>query len=359
MDEDFMPGRTIDWVDLEKDAWMQVRPRASLSRPRATASEAGVVDVSVCIVNWNGCEMLRACLTSLLSQPQGAKLEIVVVDNASQDGAPDMVAREFPDVTLVRNAHNLGFSRANNQAAALAHGRYLFFLNNDTVIPPGVVGRLLAYAEAHPRVGMIGPRLRGTDGRIQASYRPRPTLAALLHRTLLLRATGLFRRMYKQYRREQFDPHRPRRVETLMGAALFLPRLVFEQCGPWDEDFTFGGEDLRFSDCIAQCYSLIFLPSVEITHHGGVSTRLHIGYAWSARAAGYAQYLRKSGYCRSALLLYKLLITLDVPLQVALLGMHYLVRRLRGQPARAKKSLLAWHGAFYFLTRGLIPFWKA
>src|SRR5262245_8477700 len=176
-------------------------------------------DVSVCVVNWNGREMLRGCLESLCRRPQGVRVEVVVVDNGSADGAPDMVAAEFPEVVLVRNAHNAGFARANNQAAARAAGRYLFFLNNDTLVPPGTLAALLAYAEAHPEVGMIGPRLRGADGRYQASYRPRPTLAALLHRTTLLRLTGLFRRAYREYRREQFDPHQARRVQTLMGAA--------------------------------------------------------------------------------------------------------------------------------------------
>src|SRR5712692_11955949 len=93
-------------------------------------SSAGPVDVSVCIVNWNCREVLRGCLQSLRSQPQDLRLEIFVVDNASADGAPAMVAREFPEVVLLRNADNVGFARANNRAARLASGRYLFFLNN-------------------------------------------------------------------------------------------------------------------------------------------------------------------------------------------------------------------------------------
>ena len=81
---------------------------------------AAVIDVSVCIVNWNGREMLRDCLESLLRRPQGVRLEAVVVDNASTDGAPEMVAEEFPEAVLVRNGANAGFARANNQAAARA-----------------------------------------------------------------------------------------------------------------------------------------------------------------------------------------------------------------------------------------------
>jgi GT2 family glycosyltransferase len=317
------------------------------------------IDVSVCIVNWNCRDMLRDCLASLHRQDQGTRLETVVVDNASADGAADVAAAEFPDVLLLRNATNAGFARGNNQAAARTRGRYLFFLNNDTVVPPGTLGRLVAFADAHPEIGMIGPRLRDGQGQFQASYRLRPTLAALLHRTHLLRWTGLFRQAYRRYRREQFDPHHRRPVDTLMGAALFLPRRVFAECGPWDEDFTFGGEDLQLSACVGRRYPLIFLPEVEIIHFGGVSTRQHIGYVSSHRAAGYAQYLRKSGYSRAAVLAYKLAVSLDAPIQFVVRGLQYLGRRLRHHPDEARKSLRAWQGVRHFLTRGLVPFWKA
>jgi GT2 family glycosyltransferase len=317
------------------------------------------IDVSVCIVNWNGREMLRDCLTSLCRRPQGARREVVVVDNASGDGAPDMVTDCFPDVTLIRNPDNRGFARANNQAAARARGRYLFFLNNDTLVPPGTLGRLVAFAEAHPEVGMIGPRLRGDDGEVQASYRPRPSLGALLHRTMLWRYTGLFRRAYRRYRRERFEPDRQRQVETLMGAALFLPRRVFLECGPWDEDFVFGGEDLQFSASVGGRYSLVFLPDVEIVHYGGVATRQHMDYVAPARASGFARFLRKSGYSRSALLAYKAAITLDLPVQFLVRGLQYLGRQMRRRPAQAQKTLLAWRGARHFLVHGLVPFWKA
>src|SRR2546423_139423 len=113
--------------------------------------------VSVCIANWNCRDMLRACLASLRSKLQRERVEAIVVDNASTDGAAEMVAREFPRVVLVRNAENLGFSRANNQAARLARGRYLFFLNNDTLVPPGALRELVEYLRAHPEVGLLGP----------------------------------------------------------------------------------------------------------------------------------------------------------------------------------------------------------
>src|SRR5436190_2485883 len=153
-----------------------------LTAPVRSSSRPAAPDVSVCIANWNCAELLRRCLRSLFDQPQGAAFEVVIADNGSTDGAADMVAAEFPQVVLIRNPTNGGFARASNQAAAAARGRFLFFLNNDTLVPPDTLRQFLDLAEANPAVGMFGPRLRGADGLFQISYRRRPTLAALLHK---------------------------------------------------------------------------------------------------------------------------------------------------------------------------------
>jgi N-acetylglucosaminyl-diphospho-decaprenol L-rhamnosyltransferase len=338
--------RTAPRRGVRQSAWLQ------------SFLDEGPLEVSVCIANWNCRELLRDCLESLHDQPQGVRLETIVVDNASEDGAADMVAREFPEVVLLRNAENLGFARANNQAAQRARGRYLLFLNNDTVVPAASLHRLVEYAEAHPEIGMIGPRLRDGQGQVQVSYRQRPTTATLLHRTTLLRWTGLLRGAYRSYRRREFDPETTRPVEVLMGAAMFLPREVFVQCGGWDEDFTFGGEDLDLSLRVSMTRPVVYHPRVEITHYGRVSTRQHIGYASTHMMIGFARYLRKSGCSRGSLLAYKVVVSLDAPVQLAVKCVQYLWRRLRGRQEKAEKSLLALRGLAHFLTHGLLAFWR-
>ncbi len=338
-------------------------PTKARRRARGTAwqqsfLDAGPIDVTVCIANWNCRTMLRACLASLHDAPQGVRLETVVVDNGSTDGAADMVAREYPEVILVRNSENRGFARANNQAAALAKGRYLFFLNNDTVVPRHTLHRLVRYLEAHPEVGMVGPRLRDGAGRIQVSYRTLPTVAALLHRTYLFRWTRLFRAAYRQYRRHQFDPTRTRPVEVLMGAAVLLPRDAFFEAGGWDEDYTFGGEDIELSARVGQRRPLVYHPEVTITHFGRVSTRLNVRYSSPNVAIGFARYLRKNGASRPALWLYKLAVTLDAPIEWLAKAGQGIYRRWRGQDARADKSMLAAAGYWHFLRRGLPAFWR-
>jgi N-acetylglucosaminyl-diphospho-decaprenol L-rhamnosyltransferase len=317
------------------------------------------IDVTVCIANWNCRELLRGCLESLRDRPQGVWVETIVVDNASTDGAADMVAHDFPEVVLIRNAENVGFSRASNQAAEAARGRHLFFLNNDTVVPAGALRRLVAYADAHPEVGMIGPRLRDGRGRPQISYRRKPTVAALLHRTVLLRWTGLFRRASRRYRRADFNPLEQRRVEVLAGAAVFLPREVFLAAGRWDEGFAFGGEDIDLCVRVNELRAVVYLPDVEVTHFGRVSSRENVAFADAQLPAGHVRLLRKLGTDWAALLAYKALVTCDAPCACVAKWCQFGVRRMFSGRRKAARSQLAARGTWYFLTRGLGKFWKA
>jgi GT2 family glycosyltransferase len=338
---------------------MSLSPMETLipaSRQRTTDSGC---DVSVCIVNWNCREHLQGCLQSLREAASEVSLEVLVVDNGSTDGAADMVAELFPEVVLIRNAENVGFSQGNNQAARQARGRYVFFLNNDTVVPSGTLRGLLDYARAHPDAGIIGPRLCDEHGRVQVSCRSCPTLGALLHRITWLRWTGLFRRAYRRYRgRDNDDVSTPRPAKVLMGAALFMPRAVFRACGPWDEDYTFGGEDIELCERVGRRYRLVYHPSLAIVHYGRVSSRQHIGFAYSQTVVGVTRFLRKRGCSPAGLLFYKLAMTLDVPLRWFGHAVRYVWRRLRDQPLRAAKSRLLMQALEHFLKQGLAALWR-
>ena len=315
--------------------------------------------VSVCIVNWNCVALLRKCLVSLYDQPQGIDFETIIVDNASSDGAADMVAAEFPQIVLVRNGDNRGFSRGNNQAAHLARGRYLFFLNNDTELPPNSLAEFTHFADRHPGVGMLGPKLRGADGALQISYRTKPTLNAMLHRITFLRWTGLFRKAYYRYRRDTFEPDGVRNVEVLMGAAVFLPKTVFEKSGRWDERYRFGGEDLDLSTQVGRDHKVVYFSSVEILHYGRVSSRANVSFSAPNVAIGYVHYFRKAGVGPVALFAYKLLVTLDTPFQIAGKMTQAGLRLGRGRHIKAKKSWLAARGLWHFFRSELVRFWSA
>jgi N-acetylglucosaminyl-diphospho-decaprenol L-rhamnosyltransferase len=315
--------------------------------------------VSVCVVNWNCRDMLLNCLHSLHPRRQRLRIEIIVVDNASTDGAADMVEREFPCVKLIRNTTNAGFARGNNQAAAIARGRYLFFLNNDTLVPPGAIRRLVQHARTQPRLGLLGPRLRGGDGQVQLSARRRPTVAALAHRLLLLRWTGLFRRAYRRYRGREGESTNVGRAEVLMGAALLMPRRVLHAVGGWNESFTFGGEDIDLCTRVGRRFDVLHHPAVEITHFGRASSRQRIGFVHSHTIIGITHSLRDAGTSRTALAAYKLAFTIDAPLQWLLAAVRYAWARLRGRQATTQRALLEMRGVGYFLCRGLPAFWRA
>jgi GT2 family glycosyltransferase len=330
----------------------------AVARP-STEPSTNSIDVSVCIANWNCRELLRSCLDSLLRQPQGVTVEVLVVDNASTDGAPEMVAAEFPDVVLIQNKTNEGFSRANNQAARAARGQYVFFLNNDTVVPVNGLAKLLQYARENPNAGMIGPRLRDPDGQFQISYRRRPSVSALLHRTILLRWTGLCRKAYRTYRRGGYDPQHTGPIDLLMGAAVFMRRTVFLECGGWDEDFVFGGEDLELAARVGRRYPVHFFPEVDVIHYGRVSSRLNVGFSTESVAIGYVQCLRKTGSSPLALFVYKAIVTLDTPFQFLAILAQWMARRLAGRRTRAAKSRLALSGQVHFITHSMPKFWNA
>ena len=222
-----------------------------------------------------------------------------------------MVEREFPDVRLIRSPENVGFARANNQAAARATGHYLVFLNNDTEVPPRALRRLMRFALKNPQAGIIGPRLVDARGRTQLSCRAQPTVAALLHRTLLLRWTGLFRRAYRRYRGRDRQLGRVRSVEVLMGAALLMRRRSFKECGGWDEGFTFGGEDIDLCQRVCRTQEVLYYPAVTILHHGSVSSKRHVGYAYANTLIGITHALRTSGCSSFPLAFYKLIFTVE------------------------------------------------
>ena len=336
-----------------------VVPSPTLPSRSEIRTSAFDFDVSVCIVNWNCRDYLQACLQSLRETALEMSLEVVVVDNGSSDGAADMVAELFPEVVLIRNAENAGFARGNNQAAGLARGRYLFFLNNDTIVPYGTLRGLRDYAQAHPEAGIIGPQLRDEQGRPQLSYRLRPTLKALLHRITWLRWLGLFRRVYRHYRGRNNDVGRePKPVEILMGAALFMPRTVFRACGAWDEEFTFGGEDIDLCARVGRRYRVIYHPGLEIVHFNRTSSRQHIGFSYSHTIIGITRFMRKHGCSPVGLFFYKLALTLDAPLRWFSHATHYVCRRLRRQPRRAAKSRLVMRALEHFLLRELPALWR-
>ncbi len=139
---------------------------------------------------------------------------------------------------------------------------------------------------------------------------------------------------------------------------MLIPRPVFERVGGWDEEFMFGGEDIDLSTRIRRDGQVIYHPGVKIVHYGRVSTRQHIGFASSHMNIGFLRFLRKNGNSEAALLLYKLVVTLDLPVQIIAKAIQFGWRMLLGHGDKAAKTKLALRGMTHFLRHGLTAFWR-
>jgi GT2 family glycosyltransferase len=132
--------------------------------------------ISVVTVTFNSAEYIRGCLDSLARSSAPLAVEHIVVDNGSRDASVEIVTREFPEAIVIRNEENRGFTAANNQGGAVARGRYVVFLNPDTLVPDGTLQTMLEILERHPDIGVLAPRLGWHDR--PPSWGPRRTLPA-------------------------------------------------------------------------------------------------------------------------------------------------------------------------------------
>jgi N-acetylglucosaminyl-diphospho-decaprenol L-rhamnosyltransferase len=232
------------------------------------------MDLSVVIVNWNVCELLRRCLLSVAKAlPPGLAAEVVVVDNASSDGSADMVRREFPAVRLVASDENLGYARGNNRGAAETSGRYLLILNPDTEVAGDALATMVHYLDEHPPVGAVGPQLRYADGTSQSSRRRFPTPATAFWESTLLQQWVPNNRAARRYHMADRPADAPQAVDWLVGAALMIRREAWRQIGPLDESFFMYFEELDW--CRrgrAAGWEIHYVPAAQVVHYEGKSS---------------------------------------------------------------------------------------
>jgi hypothetical protein len=225
--------------------------------------------VSIAIVNWNTRELLRACLASLPFDSPALALDVIVVDNGSTDGSPEMVAAEFPAVRLIRNTENAGFVRATNQGLLAGTGDFLFMLNSDTEVRPGCLERLVEVAASDPAIGAVGPRLLNPDGTPQVSVAPFPLV---IHRLLPSRFEHAYNVRVEQHLLASTSG--VSRVDWMSGAALLFRRDVLERVGPLDERYFMWYDDVDWAQKLRKAgYDRVFVPDAVIVHHGRSSAR--------------------------------------------------------------------------------------
>jgi len=322
------------WLDESSVVASEAQPAFGEAKP----------DLSVVIVNWNTKDRLRSCLESVVDRLASLEHEVIVVDNASEDGSADMVAETFPQVRLIRNEANIGFGAASNQAMRESRGRWLLLLNSDTVLIDDSVVGLFTMLDRDRRdagemadVGIAHCRLIYPDGRLQhTAYRFPSTRRALFEALGLYKLTPT-ERAADVLLAGYWDHAEERDVDWVAGAFMLLPRTVFEATGGFDERFFMYGEDLEWCYRIRdRGWRVRFFPRATIVHYDHQSADLKWGDKRIARCLKTEREVYAGRYGKAAAAALLLSRLLGQMLRVA----YYSVRvRLPGRRASSYEPM--------------------
>lgn len=233
------------------------------------------MDLSVIIVSYNTKDLLKQTIRSVIETTSKITYEIIVSDNDSTDGSIAMVKDKFPQVLLIENKANLGFSKGNNIAIKQAKGRYILLLNSDTVVQGDCLEQSVAYMDKHKDIGVLGCKIVLPSGELDhACKRGFPTPEASLYYMLGLDKRFPDKLKYGAYRATYLGEDELGEVDALMGAFMMLPSEVIDQVGMLDETFFMYGEDLDWCYRIKEAgYKVVYYPKGQIIHYKGASSK--------------------------------------------------------------------------------------
>ena len=228
------------------------------------------LDLSIIILNFNAVDWLEKTLLSIEQFPPDVNGEVIVVDNASDDGSVEMVKADFPRVELVELSDNGGFAKGNNAGIKIAKGRYVMLLNSDTEFSDQTTfSKIIEYFDDLPEIGVITPKLILADGSIDlASHRGEPTPWASL--TYFSKLEQFFPNVqfFSQYHQSWKDFNQTHEIEACSGAAMIVRAEAIKKVGLLDEKFFMYGEDLDWCRRFREAgYKVVYFPHCKIIHH--------------------------------------------------------------------------------------------
>ncbi len=236
------------------------------------------MDLSIIIVNYNVKEFLQNLLHSIDKAAQRIKHEVIIVDNASDDGSVEYLQKNFLQqdrIKLIANKKNMGFGRANNQGLKIAKGKYLLLLNPDTLLSEDTIKKMIGFLEKSQDAGMVGCKILNPDGTLQLACRrsfPGPWVS-------FCKVTGLSTlfpnsRLFAKYNLTYLDENQTYEVDAISGSFMMLKKEVYDKVGGFDEDFFMYGEDLDLCYRIQKSgYKVYYTHSTQIIHYKGESTK--------------------------------------------------------------------------------------
>lgn len=231
--------------------------------------------LSVIIVNYNVQHFLEQCLHSVRKASKNVSTEIFVVDNNSVDGSVQMVKEKFPEVRLIENKKNTGFSFANNQAIKISSAEYVLLLNPDTVVEEDTFQKVISFMDAHPEAGGLGVKmLDGKGNFLPESKRGLPTPSVAFYKIFGFSKLFPKSKIFGKYHLGFLDKDKTHEVEILSGAFMLMRRSVLDKVGLLDETFFMYGEDIDLSyRILLGGYKNYYFPETRIIHYKGESTK--------------------------------------------------------------------------------------
>jgi len=231
--------------------------------------------LSIIIVNYNIKYFLEHCLISVHNACKGIESEIFVVDNNSVDGSVKMIREKFPDVSLIENKENIGFSKANNQAIKLSKGQYILLLNPDTIVEDDTFRKTLNFMDSHPDAGGLGVKMIDGKGKfLPESKRGLPTPSVAFYKIFGLSKLFPKSKFFGQYHLGYLDKDKVHQVDILSGACMLLRKETIDKTGLLDETFFMYGEDIDLSYRIVKAgYKNYYFPEARIIHYKGECTK--------------------------------------------------------------------------------------
>jgi len=237
-------------------------------------SKVPVTTLSIVIVSWNTKKYVEECLTSLQEIDGNLSAEIIVVDNASADGTPEMIRTQFPNVKLIETGANLGFARGNNVGIKEATGEYICLINSDVNVPSDCLQKMHAYMEQQPTIGLLGPGMLRADGRVYRSGMRFPTLFTVFLRALFLDSLFGGNKFFGGFLMKDFKFDRTRDMDVLNGWLWMTRREALEKVGPLDERFFMYAEDVDWCKRFHLAgWRVVFYPEAKAIHYGGASSK--------------------------------------------------------------------------------------
>ena len=233
------------------------------------------MDLSIIIVNYNVKEFLQNLLHSAEKASSRISKEIIVIDNASDDGSVDIIKQKFPTVKLIENKNNIGFGSANNQGLKIAQGKYILFINPDCIVSENTFDKMISFFNEHPDCGLAGCKILNSDGSLQLACRrsfPGPW-------TSFTKVTGLSNlfpgsRIFARYNLTYLDENRTHEVDAVSGSFMMIKRDAYEKVGGFDDQFFMYGEDLDLCYRVQKAgFKVYYVPDTQIIHYKGESTK--------------------------------------------------------------------------------------